>query len=132
MKRRALLSLGVTALAGGCLDGGRPRPRPRIAWIWLRNDRDEPNDVTVVVRESGDAVFAETYRLGTTPDTASVNVEEPVDEPGDYVVRATVDGETREVNVADHVDGDENCVGVRVTLLDNGGVDYWTKSMQQC
>jgi hypothetical protein len=70
--------------------------------------------------------------LGATPDTANIKVDDPVDEPGHYVVRVTMDGETREVDIAEFVEGDENCVGVRFSLLDNGSVDYWTKSMQQC
>jgi len=52
--------------------------------------------------------------------------------PGQYVIQATMDGETREVDTTDFVDGDENCIGVRFSLLNNGSVDSWTKSMQQC
>lgn len=37
-----------------------------------------------------------------------------------------MDDETREVDVAEFVDGDENCVGVRFALLDNGSVDHST------
>jgi hypothetical protein len=132
MKRRALLSLGATALFGGCLGLGESQPHPRLAWIWLQNDRDEAYDVDVVVEADGEEVFADSYRVGTTSDTANVTVDNPVDEPGNYVVRATMDDETREVALADYVDDDERCVGVRFSLLNNGSVTYWTKSMQQC
>lgn len=132
MKRRALLLLGVTSLFGGCLEIGENRPQPQLAWIWLQNDREEEYEVDVVVEEDGKSVFSETYQLGATSDTANINVEDPVDEPGHYVVRTMMDGETREVDIAEFVEGDENCVGVRFSLLDNGSVDYWTKSMQQC
>jgi hypothetical protein len=130
MRRRALLALGVSSLLAGCL--GRNRPRPRLAWIWLQNDRDDPYDVDVVVTADGESVFSNTYRLGATPETATVTEDRPVEEPGQYVVRATMDGETRAVSIADYVDGDANCVGVRFSLLNNGSVDYWTKAMQQC
>lgn len=132
MKRRALLYLGATSLFGGCLGFGESQPRPRLAWIWIQNDRDEAYDVDVVVEEDGESVFADTYHVGTTAETANINVDRPVDGPGRYVVRATMAGETREVDVAEYVDGDENCVGVRFTLLNGGSVDYWTKAMRRC
>jgi hypothetical protein len=132
MKRRALLLLGVTSLFSGCLGIGENRSQPRLAWIWLQNDREEPYDVDVAVKEDGESVFAETYQVGATLETANITVDDPLEEPGEYVIRATMDGETREVEIADFVDGDENCVGVRFSLRNNGSVDYWTKAMQQC
>ncbi|MDG5778916.1 hypothetical protein VB773_20025 [Haloarculaceae archaeon H-GB2-1] len=132
MKRRAILSLSTTVMFGGCLGTPESQPQPRLAWIWLQNDREKEYEVDVVVEVEGELVFSETYQLGPTPDSANISVDNPVDEPGHYVVRATMDGETREVNIADFVDGDEICVGVRFSLLNNGSVDYWTKSMQQC
>jgi hypothetical protein len=130
MKRRALLSTCGALVVGGCL-AARPQ-QSRLAYIWLVNDRDESYDVDVVVEDDGETVFEKTYELGTTPDTANVNTENPVSGPGQYVVRATMDGETRTVDTTELVDGDEDCVGVRFSLLNNGSVDYWTKSMQQC
>lgn len=132
MKRRAFLSLSVTLMLGGCLGIRENQPQPRLAWIWLQNDREKEYEVDVVVEENGELVFSETYQLGATPDTANINVDDPVNEPGQYVVRATMDGETREVDIADFVDGDEICVGVCFSLLNNGSVNYWTKSMQEC
>jgi hypothetical protein len=120
-------------VGGGCLGAGfSKRERPRIAWIWLLNDREESYDVDVVVEDGGETVLSESYELGTDPETANVRVADPVDGTGQYVVRATVDGETREIDTTELVDGEENCLGVRFSLLDNGSVDYWTKSMQQC
>lgn len=130
-ERRAFLSVLGSLVAGGCLDRNRP-PESRLAWIWLRNDRDERSKVEVVVEDSGETVLSETYDLGTGPETTNVNVENPINGPGRYVVRATMDEETREVDTTDLVDGDEDCIGVRFSLLDNGSVDYWTKSMRQC
>jgi hypothetical protein len=132
MKRRALLSVSAATLFGGCLGVGGSQPQPRLAWIWLRNDRTDPYDVDVVVEADGESVFADTYQVGATSETANINIDDPVGEPGNYVVRATMDGETREVEIAEFVDGDETCVGVRFSLLNNGSVEYWTKSMQQC
>lgn len=43
-----------------------------------------------------------------------------------------MDGETREVDTTNLVDGEEDCIGVRFSLLNNGSVEYWTKTMRQC
>jgi len=132
LRRQALLSISTAVAVTGCLGLGENQPQPRLAWIWLQNDREEEYEVDVVVEEDGEPVFSETYQLGATMDTANINVDDPVDEPGHYVVRGIMDGETREVEIGEFVDGDENCVGVRFSLLNNRTVDYWTKSMQQC
>lgn len=134
MKRRqALLSVCTAVASTGCLGFGAPQSnQPRLAWIWLLNDRDESYEVDVVVVDDGKTVFSESYELGTEPDTANVHVDNPVDGPGQYVVRATIAGETHEVDTTAAVDDDENCIGVRFSVLNNGSVDYWTKSMEQC
>jgi hypothetical protein len=134
MKRRqALLSLGAAVASTGCLGVGFSQPKKsRLAWIWLLNDREEQHEVDVVVEDDGETVFSESYELGVEPDTANIREDAPVDGTGQYVVRATMDGETREVDTTDVVDGDENCIGVRFSLLNNGSVDYWTKSTQRC
>lgn len=131
MKRRALLSVCGTLAAGGCLGSTQPQVS-RLAWIWLQNDRDEAYEVDVIVEDGDETVFSETYEVGAGPDTANVNIDNPVEGSGQYVVRGTMDGETREVDTTEFVDGAEDCVGVRFSLLNNGSVDYWTKSMQQC
>lgn len=133
MDRRALLSLCVTAICtwSGCLGGGE-RPAPRIAWIWLVNDRERAQEIEVTIEDDGEVVFSETHQVGTEPDAANVRIDDPVDGPGQYVVRARLDGSVREVVAAEFVDGDENCIGVRFSLLDGGSVDYWTKSMREC
>lgn len=134
MKRRqALLSICTAVSGAGCLRVGPSQPKKsRLAWIWLLNDRDEPYEVDVVVEDASEIVFSESYELTAEPDTANIRENDPVDGTGQYVVRATMDGETREVDTTKVVDGDENCIGVRFSLLNNGSVDYWTKSMQQC
>ena len=132
MKRRqALLLTGSALTVGGCLGIGKQR-QARLAYIWLVNDRDETYEVDVVVEDDGETVFTELFELGTEREAANVDVESPVDGLGRYVVRATMDGETREVNSIDVIDEDETCVGVKFVLLNNGTVDYSTESIQQC
>ena len=78
-------------------------------------------------------VFSDAYQLPPTDsETTDIRETSPVDGPGQYVVRATMAGETLEVDTTELVDGDEDCIGVRFSLLNNGSVDYWTKSMEQC
>lgn len=132
MRRRTLCSLLPACLfAGtGCLENRSPQAR--VAYVWLVNDRDEEFDVDIVIEENKKVVFSRTYHLGTDSDTAVTTDDNPVEGYGRYIVRATMDGETREVDTAHVVNGDEDCVGVRFSLLNNGSVDYWTKPLQQC
>lgn len=132
MNRRALLS-GVTVCAiSGCLGINRP-PQPRLAWIWLRNDREQCYEVDVAVEDDGELVFSDAYQLPPTEsETTDIRITSPVEGPGQFVVRATMDGQTWEVDMVNLVEGNEKCIGVRFSLLDNGSIDYWTKSMQQC
>lgn len=134
MKRRqALLSTCSVVAGAGCLGIGSTQPtKSRLAWIWLLNDRDNPYEVDVVVEDAGKIVFSESYELGMEPETANIREEDPVGGTGQYVVRVTIDGEIHEVDTVDVVDGSETCIGVRFSLLNNGNIDYWTKSMEQC
>jgi hypothetical protein len=140
MDRRTYLASAVGSLAGtiglaGCVGLREGPTTARLAWVWLVNDREEAYDVDVAIEDAEETVFAETYRLGTDPSSATPPVqttERPVEGAGEYVVTATMDGETRTVDATEYVDGDEDCVGVRFSLLNDGSVDYWVKSMQQC
>lgn len=133
MKRRqALLSACTAVVSAGCLGRQSSQSTTKLAWIWLLNDRDESYEIEVVVEDDSGKVFAESYELGTEPDTANIHVDDTVDGLGRYVVRANLAGETREVDTSDVADGEETCIGVRFSLLNNGSVDHWVKSMQQC
>lgn len=140
MDRRDVLTSTATSLAAttglaGCVGLGEEPTTVRLAWIWLVNDRDEAYDVDVTIEDAGETVFAETYRLGTDPSSATPPVqttERPVEGAGKYVVTARIDGEMRTVDATDHVDGDEDCIGVRFSILNGRSVDYWVKAMQRC
>lgn len=132
MRRRALLAAvpGVVLASAGCLGSGDPAAR--LASISLKNDRDEAYDVAVAVDDGDETVFSDEYRLGTDPETAAVLLEDPVDGPGAYAVRATMDGREMTVDATDFVEGEETCVAVEFVLLNNGSTDWSTKSMQRC
>ncbi|MFC7132517.1 MULTISPECIES: hypothetical protein [Salinibaculum] len=133
MNRRTLLSSLPAALVwgGGCL--GRDEPQARLAWVDLRNDTDRAHDATVTVLDGEETVFEERVRLGTGPQSSKRVFDRPVTGEGDYVVRATIGDERRELIASDHVDGDETCVGVRFLVTDGGSfvIDH-VRAMQQC
>lgn len=131
MNRRALLATVPAIAIGGCLGTDDP-PLPRLAYVWLVNDRETQVSVAVTVTDDGETVFSRTYDLAASGDGGNVSTDHPVDGRGEYVVTATVDDEPVAVDATDHVDGDEDCVGVRVTLFDDGRVATWTKAMERC
>jgi hypothetical protein len=105
----------------------------KLAWIWLVNDRDEEYKLEVAVEDNGKRIFAETLQLGPrTAESGNKLIESPVDGRGHYVVRVTTEAESREVDVTELVSGDKECVGVRFSLLSNGTMDWWHRSMNQC
>jgi len=134
--RRTFLATTAAATGGvaGCLDRGPPDAR--VAFVWLTNDRDESYTVDVTIEDDGQTVFERTYELGPAvmnPDPPSnTSTDRPVEGYGQYVVSATMDGETLTVDTTEHVDGDEDCVGVRFRLLNNGGENWWARSYQRC
>lgn len=133
MKRRRFLPLvALSPLGAGCLDRA---PLPLLDSLWLVNDRDEPHEATVTIDEDGDRLYERTFRLGDGDGGRPANLTEasPVEGPGRYVVTARMDGErTIEVETADFVDGQENCLTVRFTFLNNGSTDWWTRSYREC
>ena len=133
MNRRALLSSLPAALVwtGGCL--GRDSPQARLAWVDLRNDTDQTHGATVTILDGEETVFEERVSLGTGPQSSKHVFDRPVTGEGDYVIRATVGDETRELAASDHIDGDETCVGVRFLVTDGGSfvIDH-VRAMQQC
>lgn len=132
MRRRSFVSAVPAGLVAstGCL--GSDEQLSRLAWINLQNHREEEYGVKVTVEDDDGIVFSNTYHLGTDDETGKIFEENPVDGEGAYVVHATLDDEEREVDTTDFIDGDETCIGVQFNLLNNGSVDYDTKSMQEC
>jgi hypothetical protein len=81
MNRRGFLILCVGALSGGCLGLSGP-PKKEIAWIRIKNNRGKARDIEVFIKRSDEEVFRETYQLGTTPEHATIRVENPVERVG--------------------------------------------------
>jgi hypothetical protein len=132
MERRVLLAGAAVCALSGCLEIDR-LPQSRLAWVWLQNDREKRYAVDVAIEDGDELVYSDAFQLPPTEaETTDIRITSPVEGPGQYIVRATMDGETHEVDTTALVGGDENCIGVRFSLLTNGNVDYWTKSMQQC
>jgi len=132
MKRRALLSAMTAVVAGGCLGFGQST-QPKLAWIWLQNERETRYEIDITVSDGDDLVFSDAVQLlPAESETTDFRLTNPVEGPGQYIVRATIEGETHEIDTTDSGDDDQNCIGVQFSLLTDGSVESGTKSMQEC
>lgn len=114
VRRRTLLAtagLSVTGIAG-CLTS-ESDPQTVVDTVAIRNHSGEPQEVTLAVTEGEETLFSETYTVESGADRGETV---PVAEPGEYLVRATVNGREQAVDTASHVDGDERCLSVRFEI----------------
>jgi len=133
--RRSALRKGAIILGSGlagCFTDSNSSPDGRVAWISLTNDSDDSHEVRVTVHEDDVTAFFETYRLGTTQETANAYVENPVSGVGRYDVRATTTNQIVSMSIPEWVDGDERCVGVEFLITTGGTLQWDSKSMQEC
>lgn len=133
MNRRTWLGLCVGVLSSGCLGVTAPA-RKEIAWIRLENDRDEAREVEVFVEQNDEEVFRETYRLGTSPEQATVHVDDPVGEPGRYSLYVDIGDQLVHLHpseIAD-VETDEPCIGITYTLHEEGTTGFEFKPVPEC
>lgn len=130
MKRRELLSLALLSVFPGCLEGDS-RPDARLDWIRVTNWHgvEESHDITVSVVEGETVVFEKTYTVDSEPEYDGEHEQSPVDEPGKYVVHATTDsGLEAEVDTAQHVKEEDECIGVHFAVVSETELDVWTRS----
>lgn len=131
MKRRALLSICGSLILSACLGGSQKHPE--LAWIWLQNNHSDRYAIDLSVEDDGEVVFSDTMQLvAADAEMTDIRVTDPVDGPGQYTVRATIDGEVHEIDISEVDDGDRNCIGVRFTIRTDGSVETGTKVLQQC
>ncbi|WP_241175478.1 hypothetical protein [Natronolimnobius sp. AArcel1] len=91
---------------------------PMLDAISVRNRHSERQEIDVIVVESEETRFSETY---TVEPGSEISEKSPVDSSGRYLVRAvTTDGE-QEIDTTEHADGDELCVIVRFEIGSSGG-----------
>ena len=124
MDRRAFITLGVSVAMGGCLSG-LGQPSTRIGWVRLVNDRSEPYETELVIEQGDNAVYRGEYRLGSTTDGSTVDIDAPVDGRRAYTISFLADGQWVHVYPEEYGDVDGECIGVRFTLQRQGtrGVD---------
>ncbi|WP_436927599.1 hypothetical protein [Halosimplex amylolyticum] len=131
MKRRALLSICVATVIGGCLGIGQQQPK--LAWIWLQNHQTERYEIDVAVLDDGETVFSDAYQLNpANEEMTDLRLTAPVEGSGQYVVRATIRGETFEVDVTDVDDGAAECVGAQFAIRNDGTIESEAAVLQQC
>jgi hypothetical protein len=133
MNRRAWLSLCVGALSGGCLGLTGPSKK-HIAWIRFKNDRDEGCDIEVFIERNGNEVFRENYKLGTGPEQATLQVDDPVAEPGRYSLYVDLGDQMVDLHPSEFADADipTPCVGIEYTLHKQGTTGFEFESGREC
>ncbi|WP_121820073.1 hypothetical protein [Halostella salina] len=133
MRRRIWLGLCVATLTSGCLGRIGP-PKKTIAWLRLRNNRDEPHTLDVAIERNDEEVFGETYRLGTTADQATVRVDDPVETRGRYSVDIDTGTQVAHLHPSEFADLDisEPCVGIEYTLHEAGTTGFQFEPVPEC
>ncbi len=116
--RRTLLAAVGLSVSGtaGCLSR-ESDPEAVVDTIAVRNRAGESQDVTVAVTENEETLFSETYTVEPGADRGETV---PVEQPGEYLIRATANGREQAVETAGHVDSDERCLSVRFEISRTG------------
>lgn len=133
MKRRQALRLSgltVTIPFAGCL-ARDSRPDTRLDWIRVSNGHgvEESHEVSVSVVEDETVVFEKTYTVDSEPEYDTEHEQSPVDEPGKYVVHATTDsGMEAEIDTSQHVEEENECIGVHFEVVSETELDAFTRS----
>jgi hypothetical protein len=133
MNRRIWLGLCVSALSAGCLGTTAPRKK-KIAWIRLQNNHDDAQTIAVTIGRGGEAVFGETYHLGTSPGQATVRVDSPVEKPGRYSLYFDIGDQSVHLHASEfaEIDITEPCVGVQYTLHRRGTSGFEYEPIERC
>jgi len=133
MDRRTWLSLCAGVFSTGCLGFMGP-PKKNIGWIRFENNRDEAHTVDVSIEGDNKEVFNETYQLGTTPDQATLKVDNPVEEPGRYSLYFDIGTEEVHLHPSEFAEANisERCLGIRYTLHEQGTSGFKFEPTKQC
>jgi len=130
MKRREILYLTLLFVFSGCLDRDG-RLDARLDWIRVTNGHgvEESHKVSVSVVEDETVVFEKTYTVDSEPEYDTEHEQSPVDEPGKYVIHATTDsGMEAEIDTTQHVEEENECVGVHFEVVSETELDAFTRS----
>lgn len=133
MNRRAWLGLCIGAFSSGCLGLRGPRKK-KIAWIRLTNTLDTARDIDVRIERDGTTVFSEHYQLGTSPEHATVRIEDPIDSVGRYSLYVDTGDQVAHLHPSEFSDIgiSERCIGIRYTLHDRGTTGFEFEPVQNC
>ena len=133
MNRRAWLTLCIGALSGGCLGLTEPSKK-QIAWIRLKNNRDKACDIEVFIERDGNEVFRENYKLGTNPEQATIQVDNPVTESGRYSLYIDLDDQMVDLHPSEFADADIRtpCIGIEYMLHKQGTTGFEFEPVREC
>jgi hypothetical protein len=131
MKRRTCLGLCAGVLSSGCL-GQTDQPTTNIAWIHLKNNRDQARDVTVVIERNDGEVFRETYQLGTSGERATRRIDDPVNGAGHYTVYVDIGDQIVHLHPSEYADVTEPCVGIQYAFHEQETTGFDLKPIGEC
>jgi hypothetical protein len=131
MKRRTCLGLCAGVLSSGCL-GQTDQPTTNIAWIHLRNNRDQARDVTVGIERNGGEVFRETYQLGTSGERSTRRIDDPVNGAGHYTVYLDIGDQVVHLHPSEYADVPEPCVGIQYAFHEQETTGFELKRIGEC
>jgi hypothetical protein len=133
MNRRTWISLCVGALSAGCLGFTGPSKK-QIAWISLRNNRDNVQDLEVFIERNDKEVFRESYQLGTSTEQETIRVNNPVEEPGRYSLYVDLGDQLVDLHPSEIANANINgsCIGIQYTLHEQGTTGFEFEPAQDC
>lgn len=130
MRRRKFLSLALLSVISGCFERDS-QPDARLDWIRVTNGHgvEESHEISVSVTEGETVVFEETYTVDSEPEYDTEHEQSPVDEPGKYAVHARTDsGMEAEIETTQHIEEENECLGVHFEIVSETEFDVWTRS----
>jgi hypothetical protein len=131
----------LAALSAGCLSaaptGDTATTRARLDELWFVNDSDEAVDASVTVEDGdGAQVFEASFTLGAAggDGAASSNAtcDPELSAPSEYVVRATVAGDTASIDTSKWASSGENCVTAKFVRTTRGTLRARPQTYERC
>jgi hypothetical protein len=139
-RRRFIAGVGsLAAVSAGCLTPSETpdTTRARLDELWFVNDSDEAVDASVTVEDGGGAqVYEASFTLGpasTESEHASNLTRDPeLSDPSEYVVRATVAGDTASIDTSKWASSGENCVTAKFVRTTQGTLRARPQTYERC
>jgi hypothetical protein len=118
-------------LSSGCL-GKSDQPTTNIAWVHLKNNREQVREATVVIEQNDGEVFRETYQLGTSGAQSTLRIEDPVNKPGHYTISFDIGNQVVHLHPSEYADLTEPCLGIQFAFHEQETTGFELKPLSEC